>query len=82
MFVAYDIALDLLEKVVGKYKLVEGLVGRMVYLAHVTNPFAVALVDKHDVLAYAKHGVHVVGIDDCGYVVFVGDVAQELVYDD
>ncbi len=38
-----------------------------------------ALVDEHYVFAYAKHAVHIVGVDNGGYIVFVGDVAQKFV---
>ncbi len=79
MLVAEDVAFDFLEEVVGKDELVEGLVGGVVYLVHVAHPFAVALVDEHDVLADAEHRVHVVGVDDGGDVVFVGDVAEQFV---
>ncbi len=70
---------NFLEEARGEYEVVEGLVRRGVDLAHVANPLAIALVDKDDVLAYAEHAVHVVGVDYGGYAVLVGDVAQQFV---
>ena len=38
-----------------------------------------AAVEKDDVFTYAEHGVHVVGVDDGGDAIFMGDVAQKLI---
>ena len=46
---------------------------------HIANPFAVALVDEYNVFTDAKHRVHVVGVDDGGDSVFVGDVVEKFV---
>ena len=68
-----------LEEPCGEYEIVEGFVGCVVDLAHVADPLAVALVDEYDILADAEDTVHVVGVYDGGYIIFVGDVAEEFV---
>ena len=79
---AHDVGFDFLEKIIGKDKFVESLVGRLIDLVHVTDPLAVAFIDEDDVLTYTEHRVHVVGVDDGGYVVFVGNIAQEFINED
>ena len=45
-------------------------------------PLGPSFADEGDVLADAHHGVHVVGVDDGGDAVLVGDAGDELVYHD
>ena len=40
------------------------------------------VADEEDTLANAQHGVHVVGIDDGGHAILVGDAADEVVDDE
>ncbi len=79
MCVVDYIFLDFLEQVGGKHKIVQGFVGCVEYLFLVANPFTMTLVDEHDILTNPYHGIHVVGVDDGGYIVFMCDVAQKFV---
>ena len=44
-----------------------------------SSPLGTTLVDKNDLLAYAAHRAHVVGVDDGGDAILVGDVADEAI---
>lgn len=82
MLVLHNISLHFLEQIVGEYELVEGFVGCMIYLVHISDPFTVTLIDEDNILTYAEHRVHVVGVDYGRDIVFVGDVGEELVNHD
>ena len=72
----------LLEQTGGEYEIIERLVrgGEDAFL--VAYPFPVSLVNEYDIFADTQHGVHVVGVDDCCYVILVGDVVEEFVNQD
>lgn len=40
-------------------------------------PVAMALIYEYYILTNAEHRVHIVGIDDGGYAIFMGYVAKE-----
>ena len=44
-------------------------------------PLLVPLVDKNDFVANLHHGVHIVGVDDGGDIVFDGDFFDKIVDD-
>ena len=73
------VVLDFLEEVGGKHEVAESLVGCLVYKFLITNPLAMSFINENDVFTDAKHGVHVVGVDDGRYLIFMGDIAQQLV---
>lgn len=77
--VMYDVFLDLLEEVGGKHKVAQRLVGRLINDILVPYPFTVALIDKYDILTYTEHRVHVMGVYDRRYAIFMGYVAQQFV---
>lgn len=70
---------DLFEELRGKHEIVERLVGASVNCVVVSFPVAVSFIDKHDIFSDSEHGVHVVGVDDGGDVIFMGDVAQQVI---
>lgn len=41
-----------------------------------------SFIYEHDFLTDTQHGVHVVGVDDRGDSIFMGDVAQKFVDED
>ena len=71
--------LDFLKEFRGEYKIIERLAFASEYCLVITGPVAMTLVDEYDVLANSEHGVHIVGIDYRGDIVFMGDVAEEFV---
>ena len=77
-----DVFLDLFEEVAGEDEVGETFVvgGEDVVLGAL--PVFVALIDEDDVFAYTEHGVHVVGVDDGGHAVFLGDTVDEGVDDE
>ena len=75
----YHVVLDMTEKIRGKYEVIQCFVVAVIYLVLVSNPCTMTFVQEHDVFTNAKHGVHVVGVDDRGYSVFMGDVAKKFV---
>jgi len=50
---------------------------RMMYTVY--GKEVILLVDEYDVLTYAEHRIHIVGIDYCGDIILMCDVAQQLV---
>lgn len=79
MTLGNDVVLYLLEKACGEHEIIEGLVCGREDALFVADPFTITLVDENDVLSDSQHGVHIVGVDDCGYTVFVGDVVEKLI---
>ena len=79
MFVGDDVLFHFLEQIIGKDKFVESFVGGVIYLVHVTDPFAVSFIYECNVLADTEHRVHVVGVYDCGDVIFVCDITEKFV---
>ena len=69
----------LLEQLAGEDQFVELFVGRGHHFVFVALPFLSAFIDEDDVFANAHYGVHVVGVDDGGHVVFFGDAREQLV---
>ena len=62
-----------LQQIAGENEVGEFLVGRAHYLATYTLPFLIAFVNKYDIFANTHHGVHIVGIDDGGHIILLGD---------
>lgn len=75
-----NVFFDFLEQVGGKHEVTQRLVGRFIYKLLIANPLTVTLVDKHDVLAYSKHRVHIMGVDYGSYLIFMRYVAQQFIY--
>lgn len=74
MAVVDNVVFDILEKLSGKNKIVECLIGRMEQLLTVADPFAVSFVEEYDILADSENGVHVVSVDDRCDSVLMSDV--------
>ena len=63
----------------GEEEIAEGLAIGLEDVILVASPADVTLVEVGDVVTDAEHGVHVVGVDNGGDVVLLGDVVNELV---
>lgn len=81
-YVLYFHFLDLSEEVRSKDEAVQAFVGRCEDVVLAAFPFLVSLIDEDDFLADAHDGVHVVSVDECGHVVFAGDVLNQPVNDE
>lgn len=53
--VLHDIILDFAEQLGGEHEIIESLIGGGIDLLHVANPFAIPLVDEHNILTDAEH---------------------------
>ena len=73
--------LYLAKQVAGEDEGCEAFVGGGHDLILVANPFQLSLVYIYNMFAYSHDGVHVVGVDDGGHVVFLGDAVDKFVYD-
>ena len=72
----------LLQQVAGEDEVGEQLVSGGHDVLAFPAPFQVALVYEYYRLANTHYGVHVVGVDNRGDVVFVGDAMQQFVDDE
>lgn len=62
-------------------ELVELWIVGIQYLGLVSLPGELSTRKEQDVVTDVHHGVHVVGVDDCGYSKFLCDVVYKFVYD-
>ena len=68
-----DYLSHVLQQVAGEDKVGKLLVGRVHDLATHALPFFVTFVNKNDIFSNAHYGVHIVGVDDGGHVILMGD---------
>lgn len=74
--------LRLTKYIAGKDEVLQFLVGGIHNLLVVTLPLSPSFADEGDVLADAHHGIHVVGVDDGGDFVLVGNARNKFVNHD
>lgn len=72
----------LTKNITGKDEIFQLFIGRIHDFLVAASPLCSSFTDEGDVLAYAHHRIHVMRIDDGGYLVLVRDAGNEFINHD